>query len=148
MTLTAFVLIVTVPPSAAGAAVGLWLTRAQKRWGGTPAREFDQLKCTVCRGGVVTLLGSFRNRHWGRIPDHALLLHRKPDGDTWGSPLANIKDCACCHGLGYHLVPADTSSRHLSCRRPDTEPADRAASAALRDRRNREGYPPRNGQKK
>jgi hypothetical protein len=107
------------------------LKKARKVWHGVPAAGMRQVKCLKCRGGFETLLNAGDKDRtplgWGRIPDHLLLLHRRPDsegGDKWGTPLANIRDCPCCHALGMHLVPAGEDASWLACYRPSGKPDD------------------------
>ena len=105
--------------------------RVPKKWEGTSASEFEQLKCTVCRGGVqaVFTTGEGTKRHgFARIPDDLLLLNRRPDsegGDKWGSPLANLRDCPCCQGKGFHLIAYDQQAGWLKCPRPPGEEEER-----------------------
>jgi hypothetical protein len=121
-------------PVLAGAIVLYLVHLIPKKWEGTPAAEFEQLKCTTCRGGVQAIFTSSKGaKHHGfaRIPDDLLLLHRRPDskgGDKWGSPMANLRDCPCCQGKGFHLVARDQPSSWLACARPEWE--DRPADAS------------------
>jgi hypothetical protein len=77
------------------------------KWEGTPAGTLVHVKCTRCRGGMQAITP----RGWTRLPDHMRLLHRKPTGDTWGSPQANIRDCPCCLGLGVHSTTSADAAR-------------------------------------
>jgi hypothetical protein len=135
MSVIAVILVCAGVPALAGVIMLYVIHHVQTKWEGTPAAEFEQLKCTVCRGGVQAIFTSHKgtkNHGFARIPDDLLLLHRRPDsegGDRWSSPMANLRNCPCCQGKGFHLVARDQSSSWLGCARPKWEqrPADKPA---------------------
>lgn len=125
MTITENIIFV-VGGTTIGAAIIIYIiARIPKRWDGVPAADFKRIKCTVCSGGVQTIVA----RHgkvigWKKIPEQHLLLNRRPDaegGDKWGTPLATLRDCPCCQGKGFHLVPRGESAAWLDCSQPATD---------------------------
>lgn len=128
-TFTTFVVSAGVP-TVVGAVVTYVIHRIPKRWEGTPASDFEYVKCTVCRGGVQGIFtrNGKPSRGWERLPDDILLLHRRPDsegGDKWGSPMANIRECPCCQGKGVHILAPDQPAGWLKCPRPPGEEEQR-----------------------
>ncbi len=120
MSLTVILTIVIGIPITAGVLTIIALSKVKKQWPGAPADQFSQAKCLACRGGVQAIFTKrgVGGRGWGRIPTDLLLLNRRPDsegGDKWGTPLASIRDCACCHGIGFHLLAPDQAESWLSC---------------------------------
>lgn len=129
--MSVFAIIVCISvPVLTGIGVVFAIKLIPKKWEGTPATEFEHLKCTACRGGVQGIFtrNGEQSRGWDRLTDDILLLNRRPDsegGDTWGSPMANIRDCACCQGKGVHIVAPDQPASWLKCPRPPGEEEER-----------------------
>lgn len=87
--------------------------RAPIRWVGTPAHAFTKRKCPSCSGGIQTMVPDDETKRpeWHKIPRKWNMLERDGGDDVHRAPLANIRDCKECNGMGFVLVKRKNTER-------------------------------------
>jgi hypothetical protein len=65
--------------------------------------------CSKCAGGTQALLTRADGRPaWGDVPKELRREKNLGGNRGWiGPPLANVRNCRCCRGMGFHLAAKD-----------------------------------------
>lgn len=83
---------------------------SRKVWLGVTPYELRKVRCRHCSGGIQALLTREDGElAWGKIPPFLLQLVRDGGDDIHRPPLANIRKCSNCAGMGSTLHPKDGS---------------------------------------
>lgn len=79
---------------------------SRKVWLGVTPQDLRKVKCRFCSGGIQALLTREDGEPaWGPIPPDLQSLVRDGGDDIHRPPLANIRRCSNCAGMGSYLRP-------------------------------------------